>query len=643
MTDLAPSATAAPTGRLPDPSTSPQDIIRELHHGGRLPAEYPRVRELLRDIPEEQSAAMGQLLSRLDPDEVLRHHPDQAAVTVAVTGHGTLAALVPVLTAELARHGLLLRPYVADFDSYVFELSDPGSDLYRAAPDLALCVLDPYVVLDEMPVPWGPDDVERVLSGKLRLLDRLASTFERTSGGTLVVNTMPLLREMTAQLVSLRSRARLGAVWHEGAARLLRMGDTHPSLVALDLAPLAAEGPAVRDPRLSVYAKAHLSSDLLRAYAREVGHLARQVTGRTKKCLVVDLDETLWGGVLGDDGPEGIEVAEGYRGQAFHAFRKVVRQIGSQGVLLAAVSKNDREPVLRVLREHPDMVLRPDDFVSVTANWQPKHENIRALAEALNLGADSFVFVDDSPYECGLVRRELPDVEVLRLSGEPALHTGTLLRDGWFDVRELTEEDRSRTVKYREELVRNDFLNSFSSIEDYLRELRIEVRLAALREENLNRVSQITLRTNQFNLTTRRLQPQDLRTFAARPGNLVLTVNATDRFGDNGVVGAILYRREGESAHLDNFLLSCRVFSRGIENACLSAVLRHARATGVRAVHATYRPTARNAKVRSFYPRSGFAQIADDGTETAFRHDLTEIADPPDHLRLTEDFEGTPL
>ncbi|WP_405842659.1 HAD-IIIC family phosphatase [Streptomyces platensis] len=641
MNDTAPPTTAAPTTWQPGPQRPPVEIIRDLHHGGRLAAEYPRVRALLRDVPEDQFSAMGQLLSRLDPDEVLRNHPDQPAVTVAITGHGTLSALIPALTAELARHGLLLRPHIADFDSYVFELSDPGSDLYRAAPDLVLCVLDPYVVFDEMPVPWGPEDVERVLEGKLALLDRLASTFEENSGATLVVNTMPLLHDMTAQLISGRSRSRLAAVWHEASARLLRLGDTHSSLVALDLTVLAADGLAVRDPRLSVYARAHLSPGLLRAYAREVGHLARQITGRAKKCLVVDLDETLWGGVLGDDGPEGIEVSAGYRGQAFQAFQRVVKQIGSQGVLLAAVSKNDIEPVQRVLREHPDMVLREDDFVSVTANWQPKHENIKALAEALNLGADSFVFIDDSPYECGLVRRELPDTEVLQLSGDPAHHTGTLLRDGWFGVRELTREDHSRVLKYRQELSRKDFLHSFSSIDDYLSELRIDVRLVAMGEEDRNRVSQITLRTNQFNLTTLRMQPQDVSEFAATPGNHVLAVHAGDRFGDNGVVGAIFFRHDGETAYLDNFLLSCRVFSRGIENACLSAVLQHARAGGARAVQAVYRPTAKNAKVRSFYPRSGFVQISDDGTETVFRHDLREIADPPDHLRLTEDFEGS--
>jgi FkbH-like protein len=618
----------------------PHETLTHLHHTGRLAAEYHRVQWLVRDMETEHLPRIGQLLAGLDADEVLRRHPGQPVVKVAVTGHGTLASLIPQLTVELARHGLLLRPYVADFDSYVFELSDPGSDLYRTAPDLVLCVLDPYVVLDELPVPWGPDDVERVLAEKLDHLERLATRFESACRGTLVVNTMPLLRETTAQLVAGGQRARLAALWHEATARLLRLPETRPALAVIDLGPLIADGIAVRDPRLSVYAKAHLSQELLAAYAREAAHLARQVTGRTKKCLLVDLDGTLWGGILGDDGPDGIEIGEGHRGEAFHAFQKVVKQLGSQGVLLAAVSKNDIDPVLQVLRDHPGMVLREDDFVRVVANWQPKHENIVSLAEALNLGTDSFVFADDSPYECGLVRRELPEVEVVALGRDPALHAPAVLRDGWFDVRELTGEDRRRTVKYREELARQDFLHTFTSLQDYLRELRIEVHLGAVTEEQIARVSQITLRTNQFNLTAVRLQAQDVRRLAADPDHLVLGIRCADRFGDNGLVGAVIYRRDGDTAHLDNFLLSCRVFSRGIENACLSAVLRHARATGVRAVHATYRRTDKNAKVGTFYPRAGFAEIADDGTEACFRHDLAEISDIPDHLRFTEDFEG---
>ena len=641
-TASAPGADSG-TGTGPDTGPAPPAAaLRALQAAGRLAEEYPRVKELLATATGPELSAAGQLLTRLDPESVTAAHPQVPALTVAVTGHGTLSGLLPALTGELARHGVLLRPRTTDFDSYVFELGDPASELYAGAPDLVVCVLDPAVVFDEVPAPWRPEDVERVLGQKLDLIEGLARRFGESCGGTLVLNTLPLPRRYAAQLVSLRARARLGAVWREAGARLLRLGETCPSVLVIDLDPLLAEEGAAADTRLSVYAKAHLSPELLARYAREIGHLARHLTGRTKKVLALDLDNTVWGGVLGEDGPEGIEVepADGYRGAAFHAFQRVAGQLAAQGVLLVAASKNDPEPVREVLRGHPGMVLREEDFVRVAAGWGPKPEALRETASALGLGVDSFVFVDDSPYECGLVRHALPEVTVVPVDEEPALHLEKLLRDGWFDVREVTDDDRGRAVRYREELVRKDFLDTFDSLADYLRELRVSVRVTPAGPEDVARVSQLTLRTNQFHLTTRRLQPAEVRELCAGDDTRVLTVRSGDRFGDNGLVGAVFLRRVKNTVHIDNFLLSCRVFARGIEQACLASVLRRARAEGAEEVVGAYRKSAKNAKVADFYVRNGFTPLADDGTSATFRHPLASFADPPAHVRLTELYDG---
>ncbi|MGY1438542.1 HAD-IIIC family phosphatase [Streptomyces reniochalinae] len=626
---------AAPDGGGAD---SPADVLLRMHRQDELVPRYPEVERLLAGMTGPELLRAGNLLSRLDPDHIVAAHPAVPALTVAVTGHGTLGALLPALTAELARHGLLLRARLSDFDSYVFDLGDPGSDLYASRPEVALCVLDAAVVFDEVATPWQPDDVERAAAEKLALLEGLADRFADSCDGTLVLNTVPLPRRFTAQLVDHRSRARLGAVWREFNTGLLRLAEDRPSLAVLDLDPLVAAGVAAEDVRLSVYAKAGLSPPLLAEYAREVGHLARHVAGRTKKVLVLDLDGTVWGGVLGDDGPDGIEVSGSYRGEAFAAFQDVVEQLASQGVLLAAASKNDVEPVRRVLREHPGMRLGEEHFVRIAAGWGPKHEAIAETAAALNLGTDAFVFVDDSAYERGLVRRELPDVTVVAVDDEPALHTTRLLRDGWFDSLRLTSEDHARVSRYRQEADRRDFLDGFSSVEDYLRELEVTVRLAAPGPAELPRVSQLTLRTNQFNMTTVRMQPAEVGELMAAGDTQVLAVHSSDRFGDNGLVGALFLRRERERLHIDNFVLSCRVFSRGIEQACLSSVLRHARQTGATSVTGTYRRTAKNGKVAGLYTAHGFTEVTDDGTTAAFRHDLHHVPAPPPHVHLTGSF-----
>lgn len=611
----------------------------ELHGSGRLAAEYPMVRTLLAGACEADLARAGHVLARLDPDEVLRAHPSTPVLTVAVTGHRTLGTMVPPLTAELARHGLLMRPYLSGYDGYVTDLGDTGSALHAAGPDLVLCVLDPEVVFDEVPVPWTAADVEGVLESKTAMLRDLAAAVDRRGGGTLVFNTLPLPRRFTAQLVDYRSRARLGAAWRAANARLLALGDEIPSVITLDLDPLLAEGIPAEDARLGRYARTGLSPALLARYAREVGHLARHLAGRTKKALVCDLDGTLWGGVLGDDGPTGVEVGDTPRGEAFTAFQKVLRQLASQGVLLAVASKNDPEPVAEVLREHPGMTLRHEDFVRVAANWHPKPANLTELAEALNLGVDSFVFADDSAFECGLVRHALPGVAVVRLDEEPARHIERLLHDGWFDTRELNAEDRARTARYREELGRQSFLASFDSVAGYLRELGVWVRLAPVTDAEVARAAQLTLRTNQFNLTVRRMQPPEVRSAAAGPATRVLGIRSGDRFGENGMVGVIFTRTDGGLVHIDNFVLSCRVFSRGIEAACLSAVLSDAKAAGARAVEASFRPGPKNAGVRGFYPDNGFVRVAERDDALVFGHDLADIAAPPAHIQFTESLE----
>ncbi|MER6915976.1 HAD-IIIC family phosphatase [Streptomyces sp. NPDC000594] len=648
--------------------TGPLDRLRALHREARLAQAYPEVPGLLAELaatgdpagpPAPDLVRAGQLLARLDPEAVRAAHPSVDTVTVAVTGHSTLSGLTAPLTAELARHGLLARLHSGDFGAWFRDLQDTGSELYTARPDVVLCVLDAQVVLDELPHPWLVEDLERVASAKLALIGSLAERYVAHGGGTLVLNTVPLLRSHTRRLVDARSRARLGVAWREFNAGLLRLAAAYDRVHVVDLDPLVAAGGPVNEPRLAAYAKVLLGDEVLAGYAREIGHLARGLRGRTKKVLVVDLDNTLWDGILGDDGPEGIAAATTYRGEAFGRFQKAVGQIGAQGVLLAVCSKNDLEPVLGVLRDHPDMALREGDFVRINANWEPKDGNLLDIARRLNLGVDSLVFADDSPFECGLVAGSLPGVAVIRLDEEPALHVERLLADGWFDVPELTAEDRARAAQYRTDAARQDLQESAGSMEEYLAGLGVEVSFSPVQEHEIARVSQVTLRTNQFNLTTERLQQADIRARLDSPDHRVLAIRSRDRFGDNGLVGAVLIDTapDGGGWRIDNMLLSCRVFARGIEQSCLAAVLRAARDAGAGAVHARYRPTAKNHKVRGLYPSVGFTEaIETTGTNgtagtvgtagdqkaegaVVFRHDLAEERLPPvpGHVRLSAD------
>ncbi|MCZ4123237.1 HAD-IIIC family phosphatase [Streptomyces sp. H39-S7] len=624
--------------------TTALERLRELKALGRLEAEYDRVAPLLAELTDDPGTSgatdlprAGRLLAGLDRAAVLAAHPDTPVVTVAVTGQSTVAQLVDPLTAELARHGLLLRPVLGDHGAYLHDLTSEQGLFHGLAADLSLCLLDAETVFAEVPSPWDVAALSRAADDVLERLTGLAAHHAERPG-TLVLNTLPLPRRHTHQLVDHRSRARLGAVWREFNAALLRLTERFPGLAVLDLDPLIADTGPVSDPRLAGYARAQYTAPLLAAYAREAAHLARSLRGMTKKCLVLDLDDTLWDGILGDAGADGIAAAGTLRGEAFGAFQRIIRQLGAQGVLLAVSSKNDAEPVLAVLRDHPDMVLRETDFVQINANWRPKDGNVAEIADGLGIGLDSLVFADDSPAERAQVRHGAPQVAVVPLDDEPALHVTRLLADGWFDTPRLTDEDRARTGQYRVERERRELREGSGSHADFLRELKVSVELGAPLGHEFARLAQLTRRTNQFNLTGLRSAQADLEARAADPGQLLLVARAADRFGDNGLVGAVLGHRAADGLHLDNIWLSCRVLARGIEQGCVAVLLERARDAGLAAVHARYRPTAKNHRVRDFYPSLGFEEVGEDGDGVVFRHDLRTVPPVPEHLAIEAEF-----
>ncbi|MDN3022228.1 HAD-IIIC family phosphatase [Streptomyces sp. S.PB5] len=607
------------------------DRLRSLR---RYDPEVPALLAELAAGPDPFGAlqSAGRILARPDEEPAGEPAGEPEPVRVTVGGSGTLDGLTASLTAEFARHGLRLDARQGDFGAWERDLLTTDGPVYAPDTALSLCVLDSSTVFDTLPRPWTVTDVAEATADLLARLDAHAARHGDHARGMLVLNTLPLLRSDAHQLVDLRARTELAALWRDFNAGLLRLVGRHPRTHVVDLDPLVAEGGPVRDARLSAYAKARLGSELLARYAREIGHLTRTLRGRTRKVLVLDADQTLWDGVLGDVGPEGIAAAGTVRGEAFAGFQRVVGQLAAQGVLLAVCSKNDRAPLLAVLREHPDMTLREPDFVQVQANWGPKSEGLRQIAERLGLGIDSLVLADDSAFERGQVASALPGVALVPLDDEPALHTERLLADGWFDTPQLTDADLQRADRYRSEGDRHRLRESARSYEEYLARLDVVVDVAPLRPGEVARVAQLTQRTNQFNLTTRRMTGPEVSEYAGR----VLTVTTRDKFGDNGLVGAVFLRGAPDGWHLDNVLLSCRVFGRGIEQAVFAALLEHAKASGAPAVHGTYRPTARNGRVRDLYPSLGFlpepAQAP--GPERAFRHPLLDLPEVPSHITL---------
>jgi FkbH-like protein len=624
---------------IPSPGLTAWRRLRELKTSGNLVANYPEIPGLLAEMDDEQLRRAGHILSALDVGEIASRHQQFTTARVFITGNFTLSSIVESLTVEMARHGLLLNVQISGYDQYLFDFSDTGSRLYASLPDLTCCLLDAHIVFDQLPEPWNAADIEEQLNVVVQRIRYIVDQLHRHGTGTLVLNTIPLPRLFASQLRDYQSRMRVGAVWRDCNAQILRIGNECNRTIVIDTDMLLTDSVRLEDRRNSIYAKAHFSDDLLASYAREVTHVFRAVSGRSKKCLVLDLDGTLWGGVLGENGPEELGLGGTGQGAAFTHFQRVIRQIAAQGVLLAVCSKNEESAVLGILRDHPEMILRDSDFVAIRANWRPKNCNLTEIAEQLNLSTDSLVFVDDNSFECGLVRRTLPDLQVVQVDDEPAFHAEQLLKDGWFTTPGLTEEDYRRNKAYRSEAQRQACASKFSSIDDYLRELETVVDLFIPSEAALPRIAQLTQRTNQFNLTTMRMSAGEVRHYAEQCGHLVLGVHSSDKFGDNGLVGALFTRTDDQVLVIDNMLLSCRVFSRGIETATLAAVLDYARKKSLHGVCGCYRETKKNNRFADFFVRHGFVyRNIREGLQQYF-HDLNELSEPVRHIKLSVAFE----
>jgi FkbH-like protein len=350
---------------------------------------------------------------------------------------------------------------------------------------------------------------------------------------------------------------------------------------------------------------------------------------------VADLDNTLWGGVIGEDGMTGIKLGPEFPGAAYQNLQRAMLDLTRRGILLALCSKNNVEDAMEALENHPGMILRPKDFSAVRINWSDKSQNLREIASELNVGTDALAFLDDNPVEREQVRNALPEVTILDLRGDPLTYAAIVRDCPAFERLALSSEDQQRTTLYATQRERSQAEQSFQSKEDFFRYLEQEAEFAPVAPATLARVAQLTQKTNQFNLTTRRYSEQQIADMAARPGWHVLSIKVRDRFGDHGLVGVAITCDEADICEIETFLLSCRVIGRAVETALLSHLAQTAKARGRQRLAGRFIPTKKNAPARDFYAQHGFQLLEEnaDGSVWSLPLEQHTIA-TPDWIKL---------
>ena len=333
--------------------------------------------------------------------------------------------------------------------------------------------------------------------------------------------------------------------------------------------------------------------------------------GMHKKCIAVDLDNTLWGGVIGEDGVEGIELSSHKEGARYKDPQRILKKMKEQGVMLAVLSKNNVEDVEPVFK-HPDMLLHHNDFVAEVINWEPKFANIRQLAKDLNIGLDSFVFLDDNPAEREAMQAECPEVTVIDFPKDTSLLPKVIEKvyEEYFLSLEVTAEDTKKTAMYRAESQRKADKTAATSVEDYLKHLEMTIDLHFMKPEEEKRVTQLTNKTNQFNVTSKRYSEEEIHKLAVNQASDIITVHMSDKYGDQGLVSVLILEYEGDEAEIDTFLMSCRVMGRSAEFEMISQIVPMLRNKGIKSVNAKYIKTAKNAPVVELFDRLGFDVVS---------------------------------
>jgi FkbH-like protein len=378
------------------------------------------------------------------------------------------------------------------------------------------------------------------------------------------------------------------------------------------------------------------------ATAQSLTAIVRALYGRARKCLVLDLDNTLWGGVIGDDGPDRIVIGrETPVAEAYTAFQQYCLSLRDRGVLLAVCSKNNEE-IARQGFDHPDSVLKAEHFSAFRANWNPKHENIREIAQELNLGLDSFVFVDDNPAERAIVQAQLPEVAVPDVGDEVSKFAAIIDRHRYFEPLSLGREDLQRARLYQENSQRASLEAQFANYGEYLDSLEMTAEIDRFCPVYIERIAQLTNKTNQFNLTTRRYTIAEMEALMTDAGHLGLYGRLTDRFGDNGLVSVVVGRRSGSELHLDLWLMSCRVLKRDMEIAMLDSLVEHARRDGVTRLMGYYKPTKKNGMVAEHYNVLGFSPLRGDAAtgDCVWALDIADYTPRNRHIKVKGNNHG---
>ena len=579
------------------------------------------------------AAFVNTRLSKLPSNSVRR-------VSVAVLRSFTIEPILPLLRAGAALNRLALDIHIGGFNTYAQEILDEQSPLYTSwQPDVGILAVQTRDVAPEL---WcssdllSKDELERIRGRVVGEFDGLISAFRRSSSAPLVVHSLERPRRTVLGLADRSHSHSVLAMVDRINVELHEMATATSDVYILDLGQLIAEAGSRNwyDERKWASMRMPVRSDRMADVASEWLRHIQPLVGRSAKVLIVDLDNTLWGGVVAEDGIDGILLGDDGPGSGYSALQRDIRSLSARGILLGICSKNNESDVREVFEMHPHAVLTMTDFVTWRINWLDKAENIRSIARELNVGLESIAFLDDSPAECDLVRQTIPDVLVLEMDQAPTFETNLVASSPYFERLSVLADDSARSLRYDQQRERTRAKSSMDSLSAYLESLEMFVSVEIMDQMDISRVAQLTQKTNQFNVTTRRYTESEIVGFHDSSDAKVFVTRSGDRFGDHGLIGTMIIRTTSSEWVIDTFLLSCRVIGRGVETAMLAALTKAAVRAQVPSIFGRFVTSSKNVPAQHFFDQHGFTRVPDGGSGTSWRYSLnTGPILPPQWIR----------
>ena len=545
--------------------------------------------------------------------EVKKHDKN---IKVGLLSSFTINGLAETIKVKCDQIKVNCSTYVGGYNQYNQEILDSNSELYRFNPDITFLIIDSKDIFKDFYYFFyekSPNERRKFVETRLEEIISLVKTFIKKSNNKLVISNLPIATYSPLGIFETKEYGISQMIMDFNNGLTSRLKNESSAYIFDFMAFTSKFGEInISKPHNNFVGDIKISFDYIPHLAEAFIGYIKPILSLNRKCIVLDLDNTLWGGIVGEDGFDNIKLSPEPPGNIFIEFQKYLLALQQRGIILTINSKNNPADAIKVIREHPNMILREEHFAAIKINWNNKVQNMKEIAEEINIGLDSMVFLDDDPVNREIMKNALPQVLTVELPQDPAFYISIIQNMNDFNVLKMTDEDKKRGKMYLEQKRRNELESEVTNLEEFLDRLEIKVTIKKADSSSIPRISQLTLKTNQFNLTTKRYTEEKIQDFAKDPKIIMGYAQVEDKFGDHGITGVFIIKHtKPKEWYLDTLLLSCRVIGREVEYVMMSFIITEAKKSGISNILAEFIPTEKNIPIKDFLKQCGFEKRDD--------------------------------